>query len=446
MSRTGTGQQDDILRAVEDAVARPVVLTSSGVGRDTDIVCRQPERVALQEMLETVGYRMRGRRLGRRAWTEQWVRFDVAGAYVVDLNPAERWGVHAEALALLFEDAEPLDGHENVRRAAAHHGLILLARRLGRGAGPLSAKQRSKVERIVNGDADAWRRAATSAEEWHCRAALDGLSRRYRGLGSTRRLRLRAGIEPAILGRGRLVRFVAAATVLPVPRRPMVIGFSGVDGSGKSTQIEALRATLDELGVPSRLAWKPVGHGAALRLVRRSIKRSLRARPAHPPSGRPTDVDAPALTWDPNPPSRQLRERSPALTSAWAVYVAVSTAAAYRGAELRCRLSRRTLICDRHSLDTDAHLVFQYGQARRPSVAIRLSDLVTPRADVAVHVEVPAEVARSRKPLQYTAEEVERLVAIYAEERSRLGVLRLDGTRTPDEIAEQIAQAVWKAS
>ena len=32
-------------------------------------------------------------------------------------------------------------------------------------------------------------------------------------------------------------------------RRPMLVSFSGVDGSGKSTQIENLRARLNEVGV-----------------------------------------------------------------------------------------------------------------------------------------------------------------------------------------------------
>jgi thymidylate kinase len=226
----------------------------------------------------------------------------------------------------------------------------------------------------------------------------------------------------------------------------MVIGLSGVDGSGKSTQITALQATLDGLGVPSHLAWKPVGHGAAPRFARRMAKRMLGTRRQSRQAAQVWDADAPALSWDPNPVSRRVRERHPALTSAWAVYVAVNTAVAYRGAELRCRFSQRTLICDRHALDTAAHLAFHFGQRRRPSLAIRLSDAITPRADVAFHLDVPAEVARSRKPLQYTAEQLAHMSELYAHERARLGVTRLDGRRPPSEIAERIVRDVWSAS
>jgi hypothetical protein len=216
-----------------------------------------------------------------------------------------------------------------------------------------------------------------------------------------------------------------------------------LDGSGKSTQIAALRTTLAELGVPADVAWKPVGHGHALRLVRRTVKRLLGASPT---GAAPVRAEAPALTWDPNPASRRLRERSPALTSAWSAYVAISTAAAYRGAELRCRITGRALICDRHALDTDAHLVFQYGVERRPDLAIRLSDAITPCAHAAFQIAVPAEVARSRKPLQYTAADLDRLVAAYQQERARLGVPTVDGTLPAGQLATQIAQAVWSAS
>ena len=80
----------------------------------------------------------------------------------------------------------------------------------------------------------------------------------------------------------------------------MVIGVSGVDGSGKSTQIAALRTTLAELGVPADVAWKPVGHGHALRFVRRTVKRLLGASPTGPA---PVQAEAPALTWTPTPPA-----------------------------------------------------------------------------------------------------------------------------------------------
>jgi hypothetical protein len=443
MSEISAAETRSVLALIDHSLSRAVLMTSGEAGRDVDLICRVPELATLRTALGESGFRPRGRRLPRRAWTEQWVRFSDGPPQVVDLNPAKRWGVSPRTIERLFQDGIPVDGFEHVLRPSPHHALILLARRFGRGVGTLSDKQRDKVERALGGDGGVWDHAAQIAGEWHCRSALEGLRRRHDGAGLTGDQRLRATLEPALLGCRRAERLRRGLRAAPVPRRPMVIGVSGLDGSGKSTQIAALRTTLAELGVPADVAWKPVGHGHALRLVRRTVKRLLGASPT---GVAPVRAEAPALTWDPNPASRRLRERSPALTSAWSAYVAISTAAAYRGAELRCRITGRALICDRHALDTDAHLVFQYGDARRPDLAIRLSDAITPCAHAAFQIEVPAEVARSRKPLQYTAADLDRLVAAYQQERARLGVPTVDGTLPAGQLATQIAQAVWSAS
>jgi thymidylate kinase len=443
MSETFAAETKSVLSLVDKSLSRAVLMTSGEAGRDVDLICRVPELAALRRALGESGFQPRGRRLPRRAWTEQWVQFCDRAPQVVDLNPAERWGVSSGAIGRLFEDGVRVDCFEHVLRPSPHHALILLARRLGRGAGPLSDKQRRKVERSLGGDDGVWDRAAQIAGEWHCRSALQGLRRRHEGAGITGGQRLRAGLEPALLGGRRAERLRRGLRAAPVPRRPMVIGVSGLDGSGKSTQIAALRTTLAELGVAADVTWKPVGHGHALRFVRRTVKRLLGASPTGPA---PVQAEAPALTWDPNPASRRLRERSPVLTSAWSAYVAITTAAAYRGAELRCRITGRALICDRHALDTDAHLVFQYGVAHRPDLAIRLSDAITPGADAAFQIDVPAEVARSRKSLQYTASDLDRLAAAYQQERARLGVPTVDGTLPAGQLARQIAQAVWSAS
>jgi thymidylate kinase len=443
MSETPAAETRSVLALVDRSLSRAVLMTSGEAGSDVDLICRVPELAELRTALAESGFQPRGRRLPRRAWTEQWVRFCDGAPQVVDLNPAQRWGVSPHAIERLFQDGAPVGGFEHIMRPSPHHALILLARRFGRGAGVLSEKQRRKVERSLDGDEGVWDRAAHIAGEWHCQLALDGLKRRIEGAGPTRDQRLRAALEPALLGRRRAERLRRGMRAAPVPRRPMVIGVSGVDGSGKSTQIAALRTTLAQLGVPADVAWKPVGHGRALRLVRRTVKRLLGVSP---PGAAPVQAEAPALTWDPNPTSRRLRERSPALTSAWSAYVAISTAAAYRGAELRCRITGRALICDRHALDTDAHLVYQYGEGRRPDLAIRLSDLITPCADAAFQIDVPAEVAHSRKPLQYTEPDLHRLAAAYQQERARLGVPTVDGTLPAGQLASHIAEAVWRAS
>ena len=448
LNTSSTGDRPVTLDDIESAVERTVVVTSGEDGRDLDIVCRTPERMRLRRLLSDMGYRHRGRRLPRRAWTEQWARFDDHGTWLVDLNPAERWGVGSDAVDGLFDDAVALPGMRRVCRPSPAHGLILLARRLGRAPGPLSDKQRRKLGRVLSGEPDAWDDARAIARRWNSTAALEGLAQRSEASGPGRADRLRALAEPLVFGQNRLVRLRAQARALPVPRRPLVIGFSGVDGSGKSTQIARLRSSLGDAGVESTVAWRPLGHGRVLRLVRRSAKRvvSLGGGGAATAPLHAGSEEAPALTWDPNPATRRLRERSPALTSAWAAYVAATTAAPYLVAALNSRIRRRVLICDRAELDLAAHLVFQYGGARRPRAALRLSHIMFPRVDAAFYLDVSRETARGRKALQYTESEVDRLLGIYRSEAARLGALVLDGERPPDEIAALIACEAWRAA
>jgi thymidylate kinase len=427
-----------LLDAVDACLDRPVIVTSSG-GRDIDLLCRAPERDRLRSLLRARGYRPSGR-LARRAWTEQWVRITGGAVNGVDLNPAERWGLDDATVEELFDRAEPAGGRSMVRRAAPEHALILLARRHGRNGGPLPARQRAKVERALGDAGEAvWTRAAALAPAWGAARSLANLKRRHAGTAPGRVSRALAAAETTRCGRrpgARLARTLWAAA----PQRPLVVAFSGLDGSGKSTQVSALRETLDAAGIASRIAWRPVGHGRAVQLVRRAGKRAM-GRPhrrVSPAQG------APALTWEPDPITRRLRERSASLTAVWAAYVAVATAASYRRAQLAAAFRRQSvLVCDRHALDTDVHLLFQYGGRRRPALAIALSDAVMPRADAAFLIELPAAEARARKPLQYREVEAERLAALYHGEASRLGVSRLSGLAPPGRLAETIAHHVW---
>jgi thymidylate kinase len=436
------------LREIGMAVGRTVVVTSSADGFDTDVLCRAPERSAVQVLLQNRGYRLRGPRLPSRSWTEQWVRFDREGVSVVDLNPAERWGLPSQVVDALFDQAHSLPEATGVAVPSPSHGLILLARRFGRSRGPLSDKQRRKVDRYVAASPHAWEDAAAIASEWDCAVGLQVLRDRFEGRVPSRMKPLRATVEQAARSTDRRGRLRSMIHGFSVSRRPFVVGLSGVDGAGKSTQIERLRTALDTVGVETTVAWRPVGHGRALRMVRKSAKRALAltGRSGSSPSPDSGEPAAPALTWDPNPATRQLRERSAALTAAWAAYVAVSTATPYRLSLLRARAKGAAVICDRGELDLVAHLIFQYGVARRPRLAIALATALFPPCDASFYLDIGSATAVERKPLQYTEAEVERLLRIYRSERIRLGVRQLDGERSADDLAVTIAREVWQAT
>ena len=165
MSETPAAETQSVLSLVDQSVSQAVLMTSGETGGDVDLVCRVPEFAALRRTLGKSGFQPRGRRLPRRAWTEQWVRFCDGAPQVVDLNPAERWGVSPGTIERLFQDGVQVGGLEHVLRPSPHHALILLARRHGRGAGRLSDKQRRKVDRSLGGGDGVWDRAAEIAGE-----------------------------------------------------------------------------------------------------------------------------------------------------------------------------------------------------------------------------------------------------------------------------------------
>ena len=55
------------------------------------------------------------------------------------------------------------------------------------------------------------------------------------------------------------------------------------------------------------------------------------------------------------------------------------------------------------------------------------------------------ETALGRKRDRWSLPELRRQAELYREEAARLGVPRLDGERSPDELAAEIASAVWTA-
>ena len=256
-------------------------MTSGETGGDVDLVCRVPEFAALRRTLGKSGFQPRGRRLPRRAWTEQWVRFCDGAPQVVDLNPAQRWGVSPGTIERLFQDG--------VQVAAWTRPAAVSTSR----ADPAGAAARSWRGALVR-QATAQGRPLAGRGRWRLgprgrdrgRMALPigatGVATATRGRRPYGRSAPTCGPGAGAAGTPARGAVAAGPSHRSVPRRPMVIGVSGVDGSGKSTQIAALRTTLAELGVPADVAWKPVGHGHALRFVRRTVKRLLGASPTGP--------------------------------------------------------------------------------------------------------------------------------------------------------------------
>jgi thymidylate kinase len=238
------------------------------------------------------------------------------------------------------------------------------------------------------------------------------------------------------------------------PRSGTLITLSGLDGSGKSTQAQALRDTLECLGYPTVVVWTSApAHGAlpAIAGLGRPILHLLARHrspdePAGPesaaavPSERPSAGEAGARTRD---PARSLRERSAILTFTWTTLMALLSGW-WQSRATRIHLWRgRVVICDRYTLDSKVHMLYAYGESMRYRLQVALIRALSPRPHRAYLLDVSPEVAYARNQ-EYRLYQVATRARYYRDEYEALGVSRLDGERSPQEVCAEIALDVWR--
>jgi thymidylate kinase len=208
-----------------------------------------------------------------------------------------------------------------------------------------------------------------------------------------------------------------------------VVALSGLDGAGKSTQSKALCEALSALGFRPVFSWLPLGSDRAVERLSAVIRRLTR-RPAEE-----SFVAAPGGSSG----------RGSLVTHAWATFVALANTSSHRRATLLHRGRGRVLVCDRYTLDAIVRLRWLYGDRRRFRFQSWLIRSLSPRPRCSFLLEVRAETAHARKLDRWTLPELTRQAELYREEADRLRVPRLDGERPPDELAAEIAAAVWAA-
>jgi thymidylate kinase len=237
----------------------------------------------------------------------------------------------------------------------------------------------------------------------------------------------------------------AAASALPVrPRRPLVVGLSGLDGSGKSSQAAALKATLAELGVDAAAEWSPLGGNLlldAIAVPSKTLMRRVRFGPLAKAAGRVESTGH--VMSSPNDDSRRGAGRF--LTTVWGTLVITLNLLAQRRAVVRHGLAgRRVVVFDRHVLDSIVRLRFLYAPAAESSLQRWLANAVAPKASIAYLLDVRPETALARKPDEWTLGQLQRQAELYRDHAERLGIRRLDGELPREQLCSNIATEVWR--
>lgn len=396
--------------ATVDAAAsgRVIVLGSlPPTGRDLDLLARSPERDRIERALYAAGLLRKG---------SDFALFRACSAYGVELFAAEQFLPQA-ALDDLFAQALPLRGFAALARPAPAHALLILAR-LVVDDGRLQPKRRSRLERIIAEDPQAWQRAHEAAPSWHATRALALLERAA------------VAGKPVPLSERLSARGPRA---LPVPRRGLLVALSGIDGAGKSSQARWLAESLTALGVDVEVVWNDLLGNRALNLLGAPPKALLRL------AGRRSERMA---RYDDAPPSSDAPTAS-AVRGIWSTIVTLANAVEQRIMATRSVGRERVIVFDRSPLDLAVRMQVLY----RANVEMqhRLVQLAAPRPDLAFLLDIPAEVSLARKSDIWLPSQLMEQTMLYRALAPRFGVRRLDGQRPPDEIAAEIAREAWLA-
>ncbi|HYH57809.1 MAG TPA: hypothetical protein VD790_01125 [Thermoleophilaceae bacterium] len=423
-----------LLRALDDALESRAVLFGRPPpeGRDIDLIVRPSDAALASAALLDLGFRKHGHRL---------TRFRDCRVDVVELIEPEMWGLGEAAADALFSGGEPLEEYEHIAAPAPHHALLITARKLAVTGAAITDERRARVRALAERDASAWETAEREAPGWGAHAALEALrssldrsalprSRRVAALGELARAR-GVGGGAALVAAGR--------RGLPVPRRGHVIAFSGLDGSGKSTQAEALERALQAIGFDTVTRWTSLtSHPPLLKAFTRTVKRvaggpSPGASPAEPPAS------ADAQSGD--DPVRAIRSRSKAITWMWAFVVAIANGWSQGRAVTPSYARGKVVICDRYILDSVVNLRYRYPEIRWLKLHEAVIRLLSPKPDMSWFLDVPGEVATARRD-DYSVAQNNVRAQLYRDEHERLGARRLDGCRPAQELCEEIGAAV----
>lgn len=426
--------------SLDSRLSAPVVVFGSvpPEATDLDLLAGPDAHEQVCRVLDADGFRRDGR---------AWARFCGCGAEAVDLVPSDGFGLPQPEVERLFDRSVPLEGHTHLRRPSAADTLLILARQAaGRAHMTPSRRERARQAARWSG---AWDEATRRAPAWGASLALAHLRHHLDGASVPRRARARAVAEVRSTHHMSRPRALLGAWRAVLDRdRGHVIAISGLDGAGKTTQADALVATLqvldrDAVRVRTRLGDDPALDRAAWPVKRLLARLTGRRWATQVPATRPSTNSGAEPVRHPTAPQETVLQG--VVREAWALLVTLTSATAHRRHTRPHLRAGRIVLCDRYVLDSTVHLRYRYGPSRNRRLHVALLRLLSPTPVHAVFLDVPGETAWRRRQDHYTEDQLRLQASLYREEHRRASADRVDGTAPVEQICAHVAEASWRA-
>jgi thymidylate kinase len=229
------------------------------------------------------------------------------------------------------------------------------------------------------------------------------------------------------------------------PSRGHVVALSGLDGAGKSTQARRLAAALEQLGFEPVVIWTPLASNPGLRVIAAPARWLLTRLERHGLGGGLGRRSAEGGSLVAVPDAGQGGSATVFVRLAWATLVALANAASQARRAAPHLARGRVVIFDRYVLDSAVHLRYLYGAHHSFRVQEGLVRLLSPRPLRAFFLDAAPATVAARKPLQYAPAQLEAQIELYRANAARLGVTRLDGERSVDDLAQAMVREIWHA-
>jgi thymidylate kinase len=211
----------------------------------------------------------------------------------------------------------------------------------------------------------------------------------------------------------------------------MLVTVSGVDKSGKTTQVEALQMAFETCHLRVQHVWARGGSAMWLSRLTHLLKGSRRAT-----------RDATWVTTEERVWQRQKRFASAGMRWGWSWLTALELLLDYACQVTWPLLRGRVVLCDRYTFDALADWSAYFEEPADGRLATRVLRWLSPRPAIAFWLDVPPEMARTRsadpEPVQFLAEQR----ATYQRCVERYGLHRVDGTRPAAEVSDAVVREV----